>query len=157
MGSEKGEALTSECWLSCALLGLPGEKEMYMSYTMNRVIQNVDFETVDERTRKALADQGFGVLTEIDVKMTMKKKLDKDMPAYRILGACNPAMAWEAIGVEPRVGAMLPCNVILRETPEGVEVSAVDPVLSMTAIDNEQLKHIAGEVRDRLSEIIKAV
>ena len=119
-----------------------------MSYTMNRVIQNVDFETVDERTRKALADQGFGVLTEIDVK---------DMPAYRILGACNPAMAWEAIGVEPRVGAMLPCNVILRETPEGVEVSAVDPVLSMTAIDNEQLKHIAGEVRDRLSEIIKAV
>ena len=128
-----------------------------MSYTMNRVIQNVDFETVDERTRKALADQGFGVLTEIDVKATMKKKLDQDMPAYRILGACNPAMAWEAIGVEPRVGAMLPCNVILRETPEGVEVSAVDPVLSMTAIENEQLKHIAGEVRDRLSEIIKAV
>ena len=128
-----------------------------MSYSMNRVIQNVDFETVDERTRKALADQGFGVLTEIDVKATMKKKLDKDMPAYRILGACNPALAWEAIGVEPRVGAMLPCNVILRETPEGVEVSAVDPVLSMTAIDNEQLKHIAGEVRDRLSEIIKAV
>ncbi len=128
-----------------------------MSYTMNRVIQNVDFETVDERTRKALADQGFGVLTEIDVKATMKKKLDKDMLAYRILGACTPAMAWEAIGVEPRVGAMLPCNVILRETPEGVEVSAVDPVLSMTAIENEQLKHIAGEVRDRLSEIIKAV
>ncbi|WVM89931.1 DUF302 domain-containing protein [Halopseudomonas pachastrellae] len=128
-----------------------------MSYTMNRVIQNVDFETVDERTRKALADQGFGVLTEIDVKATMKKKLDKDMLAYRILGACNPAMAWEAIGVEPRVGAMLPCNVILRETPEGVEVSAVDPVLSKTAIENEQLKHIAGEVRDRLSEIIKAV
>lgn len=128
-----------------------------MSYTMNRVIQNVDFETVDERTRKALADQGFGVLTEIDVKATMKKKLDKDMAAYRILGACNPAMAWEAIGVEARVGAMLPCNVILRETPEGVEVSAVDPVLSMTAIDNEQLKQIAGEVRNKLSEVINAV
>lgn len=128
-----------------------------MSYTMNRVIQNVDFETVDERTRKALADQGFGVLTEIDVKATMKKKLDKDMLAYRILGACNPAMAWEAIGVEPRVGAMLPCNVILRETLEGIEVSAVDPVLSMTAIDNEQLKQIAGEVRDKLSAVITAV
>jgi uncharacterized protein (DUF302 family) len=124
---------------------------------MNRVIQNVDFETVDERTRKALADQGFGVLTEIDVKATMKKKLDKDMPAYRILGACNPALAWEAIGVEPRVGAMLPCNVILRETLEGIEVSAVDPVLSMTAIDNEQLKQIAGEVRDKLSAVITAV
>ncbi|UZD66324.1 DUF302 domain-containing protein [Marinobacter sp. AN1] len=128
-----------------------------MSYTMNRVIQNVDFETVDERTRKALADQGFGVLTEIDVKATMKKKLDKDMLAYRILGACNPALAWEAIGVEPRVGAMLPCNVILRETLEGIEVSAVDPVLSMTAIDNEQLKQIAGEVRDKLSAVITAV
>ena len=128
-----------------------------MSYTMNRVIQNVDFETVDERTRKALADQGFGVLTEIDVKATMKKKLEKDMPAYRILGACNPALAWEAIGVEPRVGAMLPCNVILRETLEGIEVSAVDPVLSMTAIDNEQLKQIAGEVRDKLSAVITAV
>ncbi|MBD3655821.1 MULTISPECIES: DUF302 domain-containing protein [Marinobacter] len=128
-----------------------------MSYTMNRVIHNAEFETVDERTRKALADQGFGVLTEIDVKATMKKKLDKDMPAYRILGACNPALAWEAIGVEPRVGAMLPCNVILRETLEGIEVSAVDPVLSMTAIDNEQLKQIAGEVRDKLSAVITAV
>ena len=128
-----------------------------MSYTINRVIKNADFAEVDERTRQALADHGFGVLTEIDVKATMKKKLDKDMPAYRILGACNPSMAWEAIGVEPRVGAMLPCNVILRETTEGVEVSAVDPVSSMTAIANEQLKEIAGEVRDMLSEVINAI
>ncbi len=128
-----------------------------MSYTINRVIKNADFAEVDERTRQALADHGFGVLTEIDVKATMKKKLDKDMPAYRILGACNPSMAWEAIGVEPRVGAMLPCNVILRETTEGVEVSAVDPVSSMTAIGNEQLKEIAGEVRDMLSEVINAI
>ena len=79
------------------------------------------------------------------------------MSAYLILGACNPNMAWEAIGVEPRVGAMLPCNVILRETTEGVEVSAVDPVLSMTAIGNEQLKEIAGEVRDMLSEVVNAI
>ena len=128
-----------------------------MSYTINRVIENADFAKVDERTRRALADRGFGVLTEIDVKATMKKKLDKDMSAYLILGACNPNMAWEAIGVEPRVGAMLPCNVILRETTEGVEVSAVDPVLSMTAIGNEQLKEIAGEVRDMLSEVINAI
>jgi len=128
-----------------------------MSYTINRVIQDTDFAEVDERTRKALADRGFGILTEIDVKATMKKKLDKDMLAYTILGACNPSMAWEAIGVEPRVGAMLPCNVILRETTEGVEVSAVDPVSSMSAIDNEKLKQVAGEVRDMLSEVITAL
>ena len=128
-----------------------------MSYTMNRVIQNVDFETVDERTRKALADQGFGVLTEIDVKATMKKKLDKDMPAYRILGACNPAMAWEAIGVEPRVGAMLPCNVILRQVGSDVEVSAVDPQASMSAIENPELLGVAGEVRAMLEKALAAI
>ncbi|MDO3720135.1 DUF302 domain-containing protein [Marinobacter sp. chi1] len=128
-----------------------------MSYTINRLIQGAGFDQVDERTRKALADRGFGVLTEIDVKATMKKKLDKDMDAYRILGACNPNMAWEAIGVEPRVGAMLPCNVILREVPEGIEVSAIDPVSSMSAIDNDELKEIAGQVRDMLSEVVKAV
>lgn len=128
-----------------------------MSYTINRIIKDADFEDVDKRTRKALTDHGFGVLTEIDVKATMKKKLDKDMSAYRILGACNPGMAWEAIGVEPRVGAMLPCNVILREVSEGVEVSAVDPVVSMAAIDNDELKRIATEVRDRLSEVVQAL
>ncbi|MBZ2168261.1 DUF302 domain-containing protein [Marinobacter sp. F4216] len=128
-----------------------------MSYTINRLIQGAGFDQVDERTRKALADRGFGVLTEIDVKATMKKKLDKDMDAYRILGACNPNMAWEAIGVEPRVGAMLPCNVILREVTEGIEVSAIDPVSSMSAIDNDELKEIAGQVRDMLSEVVKAV
>ncbi|KXS50869.1 MAG: hypothetical protein AWU57_4748 [Marinobacter sp. T13-3] len=128
-----------------------------MSYTINRIIKDADFEEVDKRTREALADHGFGVLTEIDVKATMKKKLDKDMSAYRILGACNPGMAWEAIGVEPRVGAMLPCNVILREVPEGVEVSAVDPVASMSAIDNAELKQVAGKVRDMLSEVVQAI
>ncbi|MDY6850442.1 MAG: DUF302 domain-containing protein [Thermodesulfobacteriota bacterium] len=128
-----------------------------MSYTINRLIKNVDFEDVDQRARQALGGHGFGVLTEIDVKATMKKKLDKDMSAYRILGACNPGMAWEAIGVEPRVGAMLPCNVILREVPDGVEVSAIDPVASMTAIDNDELKQVAGKVRDMLSEVVEAI
>ena len=128
-----------------------------MSYTINRVIKNVDFETLDQRVRQALGDHGFGVLTEIDVKTTMKKKLGRDMSAYRILGACNPDMAWEAIGLEPRVGAMLPCNVILREVPDGVEVSAIDPVASMTAIDNDELKQVAGKVRDMLSEVVEAL
>ena len=104
-----------------------------MSYTINRLIVGAEFEAVDGRTRAALAAHGFGVLTEIDVKATMKKKLDVDMLPYRILGACNPKMAHQAIGMEPRVGAMLPCNVILREVESGVEVSAIDPVASMQA------------------------
>ncbi|NMT62101.1 DUF302 domain-containing protein [Marinobacter orientalis] len=128
-----------------------------MSYTIDRIIKDESFDNVDKKTRQTLADHGFGVLTEIDVKATMKKKLDKDMSAYLILGACNPAMAWEAIGIEPRVGAMLPCNVILREVPEGVEVSAIDPVVSMTAIDNDELKQVAGKVRDMLSEVVQAI
>jgi len=124
-----------------------------MRYTIDRIIEDADFDEVDKRTRQSLTDHGFGVLTEIDVKATMKEKLDKEMPAYRILGACNPAMAWEAIGVEPRVGAMLPCNVILRETSEGIEVSAIDPVASMTAIENNELKQVASKVREALSEV----
>lgn len=128
-----------------------------MPYTIDRIIGDADFEEVDKRTRQTLADHGFGVLTEIDVKATMKKKLDKEMSAYRILGACNPAMAWDAIGVEPRVGAMLPCNVILREVPEGVEISAIDPVVSMSSIDNGELKKVAAKVRDMLSEAVRAI
>ena len=125
-----------------------------MDYTINRVIADADFDAVDTRTRAALAAHGFGVLTEIDVKATMKKKLDVEMPPYRILGACNPKMAYQAIGMEPRVGAMLPCNVILRKVEGGVEVSAIDPVASMQAIDNPALAGIAGEVREALRGVV---
>lgn len=128
-----------------------------MTYTINRMISGADIDDVDARTRKALADHGFGVLTEIDVKATMKKKLDVEMPAYRILGACNPRMAHQAIGIEPRVGAMLPCNVILREVDGGVEVSAIDPVASMQAIENAELTVVAGDVRDLLAKAVKAI
>lgn len=128
-----------------------------MSYTLTRKIADTDFEAVERRTRQALADQGFGVLTEIDVQATMKKKLDKTMAPYRILGACNPSMAYQAIGMEPQVGAMLPCNVILRAVEGGVEVSAVDPVASMSAIDNTELKAVAGQVRDLLQKAVDAV
>lgn len=128
-----------------------------MSYTINRLIAGAGFEAVDGRTRAALAAHGFGVLTEIDVKATMKKKLDVDMPLYRILGACNPKMAHQAIGMEPRVGAMLPCNVILREVDGGVEVSAIDPVASMQAIDNAELIGVAGQVRDLLAKVIESI
>ena len=125
-----------------------------MSYTINRLIAGADIDAADARARTALAANGFGVLTEIDVAATMKKKLGVDMPAYRILGACNPEMAYRAIGMEPRVGAMLPCNVILRTVEGGIEVSAIDPVASMQAIDNPALHAVAGQVRDLLAKII---
>ena len=128
-----------------------------MSYTIDRLIENTAIDDVDARTRTALAAQGFGVLTEIDVAATMKKKLDIDMPPYRILGACNPTMAHQAIGMEPRVGAMLPCNVILRQVDAGVEVSAIDPVASMQAIDNAELHAVAGQVRGLLADVVKAI
>ncbi|WP_323035810.1 DUF302 domain-containing protein [Pararhodobacter sp.] len=128
-----------------------------MAYTIDRLLTGFSFDDADARTRAALQAKGFGVLTEIDVKATMKKKLDKDMPGYRILGACNPGMAFDAIGVEPRVGAMLPCNVILREVDGGVEVSAVDPVASMSAIENADLHAVAGKVRDALSQAVAAI
>lgn len=128
-----------------------------MSYTINRIITDATFEEVDARIRTALATEGFGVLTEIDVKATMKKKIDKDMAPYRILGACNPNMAYEAIGMEPRVGAMLPCNVILREVDGGIEVSAIDPQASMAAIDNAELREVSGQVRDMLTTVVAAI
>ena len=128
-----------------------------MSYTINRTFEGAALNDVEARTRAALADAGFGVLTEIDVKATMKKKINKDMEGYLILGACNPNMAWQAIGTEPRVGAMLPCNVILRETAAGIEVCAVDPQASMAAIDNDELKAVAGQVREMLGNVVEAI
>lgn len=128
-----------------------------MSYTIDRLIPGIAIDEADARTRAALTAGGFGVLTEIDVAATMKKKLDRDMQPYRILGACNPGMAWQAIGMEPRVGAMLPCNVILRAVPGGVEISAIDPVASMQAIPNEALHAVAGQVRDMLRKVVAAV
>ena len=128
-----------------------------MSYTIDRLIPGASMADADARTRAALQSKGFGVLTELDVQAKMKKKIDKDMAGYRILGACNPGMAWQAIGMEARVGAMLPCNVILRETPDGVEVSAIDPVASMAAIDNADLIAVAGQVRAMLAEAVAAI
>jgi uncharacterized protein (DUF302 family) len=127
-----------------------------MDYSHNRTLKDVGIDNAETRIREALADKGFGVLTEIDVKATMKKKLDVDMPPYRTLGACNPKMAHKAIGIEPRVGAMLPCNVILREIDGSTEIGAIDPVASMQAIDNDQLKEVAGEVRDMMRAAVDA-
>jgi uncharacterized protein (DUF302 family) len=128
-----------------------------MTYTIDRMIAGADMAEAEARTRAALASKGFGVLTEIDVAATMKAKLGEEIAPYKILGACNPKMAFGAIGMEPRVGAMLPCNVILRQVEGGVEVSAIDPVASMAAIENDGLHAVAGQVRDMLAEAVAAV
>ena len=128
-----------------------------MTYTLDRRFPGAAFDEVDRRTRAALAGKGFGVLTEIDVRATMKKKLDAEIEAYVILGACNPGMAFEAMRIEPKVGAMLPCNVILRQVADGVEVSAVDPVASMSAIDNHELLALAAKVRTLLADALAAI
>lgn len=133
-------------------------EELAVSYTITRTIEGVRFQDVVERTRAALSDEGFGVLTEIDVKNTLKKKIGAEIDDYLILGACNPSMAYEALQMEPRVGAMLPCNVIVRTTPEGsVEVSAIDPVASMQAIPNDALKSVAAQVRDKLDKVVASI
>lgn len=127
-----------------------------MSYTLDKTLNHKSFPDVVDLTRQALARHGFGVLTEIDVRGTMKKKLDAEMGDYMILGACNPKMALEALQAEPRVGAMLPCNVIVRAIDgDKVMVSAIDPVASMQAIQNPELMTKAAEVRSMLAAVIE--
>ncbi len=128
-----------------------------MSYTIDRSFDGATLDEIEPRVRAALAANGFGVLTEIDVQATMKAKLDEDMPSYKILGACNPKMAHQAIGLEPKVGAMLPCNVILRGVEDGIEVSAVDPVASMAGIESPDLTEVAGKVREMMAAVIAAI
>lgn len=129
-----------------------------MTYTIDRKFTGQDFNEVVERTRTALAEKGFGVLTEIDVKATLKKKIGVDVDDYLILGACNPGMAHKAMQIEPRIGAMLPCNVIVRKLSDGaVEVSAIDPQASMAAVDSELLKSVAGDVKQMLQEAVAAI
>lgn len=126
-----------------------------MTYTLDRTLAGTSFGDAVGRTKAALSRHGFGVLTEIDVRATMKNKIDADVNDYLILGACNPRMAFEAMKIEPKVGAMLPCNVIVRSIGGGdIMVSAIDPVASMRAIDNEMLKALAGKVRSMLAEVI---
>jgi uncharacterized protein (DUF302 family) len=128
-----------------------------MSYYYSRIVDGA-FDEVVAATTSALAANGFGVLTEIDVAATMKKKLGADMKPYRILGACNPGMAFKALQAEKRIGTMLPCNVILFETDDGrVEIAAVDPVASMQAIENPGLAATAEAVRESLRKAVDAV
>ena len=126
-----------------------------MSYYINKTVTE-DFDTTVQRVTDLLKEEGFGVLTEIDVDKVFKQKLDVDFDRYKILGACNPNFAYTALQNEDKVGTMLPCNVILRATSDkDVEVAAVDPLASMQAIDNPSLKEIAVDVRERLSRVIR--
>ena len=121
-----------------------------MSYYFSKVL-HTEFGKAVERTVEALKQQGFGIITEIDVKETFRKKLDLDFRNYRILGACSPSLAHEALRLEDKIGTMLPCNVVVQEAGAGnVEVAAVDPVASMAAVDNPRLKALAGQVGEQL-------
>lgn len=116
------------------------------------------FEEAIAKTTEELKKEGFGVLTEIDVKETLKKKLDVDFKKYKILGACNPGFAHKALQAEDKIGTMLPCNVIVEEHEDGtVEVSAVNPMASMQAVENSSLGNIADEVKSKLEKVIQAI
>jgi uncharacterized protein (DUF302 family) len=118
----------------------------------------VDYETALARTIEALKTEGFGVLTEIDVKETLKKKLNVEYPPYKILGACNPPLAHRALMAAPEVGLLLPCNVTVRELENGViEVAMIDPLMMMGVISNPALKPIADEARSRLERVAKSL
>ncbi len=128
-----------------------------MSYYFNKIV-NGKFSKVIENVSEELKKEGFGILTEIDVKATLKKKLDIDFRNYRILGACNPPFAYKALLAEEKVGTMLPCNVIVQEKPDGkIEVSAVDPAASMQAIDNPELKEVALVIQHKLKKVINNI
>lgn len=128
-----------------------------MSYHFTKSCR-MSFEDAIKKVVEELKKEGFGILTEIDVKETLKKKLDVDFRKYKILGACNPPFAYQALQAEDKIGTMLPCNVIVQETAEGtVEVSAVDPVASMQAIHNPRLESIAEQVRAKLKKVIANV
>ena len=119
---------------------------------------NGPFEDAVEATKAMLKQHGFGVLTSIDVQTTLKEKLGVDFRAYRILGACNPQMAYKALQAEDKIGTMLPCNVILQDRGDGtIEISAVDPVASMQAIDNPALGEVAQKVREQLKAVIDGI
>lgn len=128
-----------------------------MKYYFSKTV-TLPFDDAIERVIAELQKQGFGVLTDIDVKQTLKKKLNVDFKKYRILGACNPPFAYKALQVEDKIGTMLPCNVIVQEIDEGqVEVAAIDPVASMQAVSNPALKDVAEKIQAKLKKVIENI
>ena len=128
-----------------------------MKYYFNK-ITNYSFDEAIEKVTEELQKEGFGVLTEIDVKATLKKKLDVDFKNYRILGACNPPYAYKALSAEDKIGTMLPCNVIVQQISESqVEIAAINPIASMQAVENSALGEVAADITKKLEQIITNV
>lgn len=129
-----------------------------MNYHFSARLSGISFDEAIELVSDLLKAEGFGILTQIDVKETLKAKINVDFRKYRILGACNPSFAHKALGVEDKIGVFLPCNVVVQEHDNGdIEVSAVDPVASMQAVENPKLEEIAGEVRSRMQKVISGM
>lgn len=128
-----------------------------MKYYIGKTL-NTDFETAISKTKEALQKEGFGVLSEIDIHEKLKEKVDVDFRKYKILGACNPPLAHQALQLEDKVGTMLPCNVIVQQLGENqVEIAAIDPLASMKAIENKELKKIAKTVKGKLENVISLI
>ena len=128
-----------------------------MSYYFTKIV-NVSFDEAVAKVTAELKVEGFGILTEIDVRETLKKKLNVDFRRYKILGACNPPSAYKELTAENKIGTMLPCNVIVQEFSDGqVEVTAIDPLASMQAVDNPTVKEIASEISNKLKKVIGRV
>lgn len=129
-----------------------------MSYYISTTLKDTTFADAIDKTVAALKEEGFGILTEIDIQTTLKNKLDVDFYNYTILGACNPGLAHQALQMEDKIGAMLPCNVIVQEREAGkIEISAVDPVASMMAIKNDALVDFANDVQKKLTKVIRSI
>ncbi len=127
-----------------------------MNYYTSTLLRSQSIEAAREKVMNALQNEGFGVLTEIDIQATMKKKLNKDYLPHIILGACNPVMADRVLQVEPNISTMLPCNVTLRQLENGdIEVSAIDPVAAMSAVRNDRVAPVAAEVREKLNRVLQ--
>lgn len=126
------------------------------TYTMGRTV-SLGFAEAEQRITEELAKVGFGILTVIDVKETLKKKLDLDVAPYRILGACNPLFASRAMAAEPEIGALLPCNVLVREVEGGTRVEAMDPAAVLKLVDRPEVAAMAGEVRRLLEQALAAI
>jgi uncharacterized protein (DUF302 family) len=128
-----------------------------MNYYFNKTVEG-NFEDIVQKTIEALKKEGFGVLTDIDVTATLKKKLDVNFKKYRILGACNPPFAFKALQAEDKIGTMLPCNVIVQEIADGeIEVAAIDPIASMQSINNPKLEEIASQIQEKLKKVINSL
>ena len=127
-----------------------------MGYTFGVTVHG-DFDDVVARVTAALGDEGFGVLSDIDVQATLKAKLDVDRSAYRILGACNPPYANKALTADPEIGALLPCNVIVRQDDDGVRVACMDPAAVLSLVDHPDVAALASDVRARLERVVAAL